>query len=139
MSESRPTLDQRRAQHTWETVERARALNDNAKNDNAKNDFAREAKRLPMRIKTAGLGQTLAFLTAKGGEARRLLLVQLGDWLLKKRKLAQWPQDAKEDNALVKAIINGDANLLRRATEETLLYLQWLTRFSEAELGTGEE
>lgn len=132
MSDSRPSLDQRRARHAWQVVERAAKLKE-------PNDFAREAKRLPVRIKTAGLGQVLAFLAAKGGEARRLLLVQLGDWLLKKRELAQWPQGAREDNALVKAIINGDANLLRRATEETLLYLQWLTRFSEAELGTGEE
>ena len=132
MSDSRPTLDQRRAQHAWETVLKV-------KKD--KEDFAREAKRLPVRIKTAGLGQALAFLLAKaksdkGEDARGRLLVALGDWLLKERELATRPNAA--DRVLIQTLINGDANLLRRATEEALLYLQWLTRFSEAELGTGE-
>ena len=61
MSDSRPTLDQRRAQHAWQAVEQARKLG-----PNAKKDFAREAKRLPVRIKTAGLGQALAFLKRQG-------------------------------------------------------------------------
>ena len=140
MSDSRPTLDQRRAQHAWKTVEQAKASL-KAKKD--KEDFAREAKRLPVRIKTAGLGQALAFLLAKaksdkGEDARGRLLVALGDWLLKERELATRP-NAAADRVLIQTLINGDANLLRRATEEALLYLQWLTRFSEAELGTGED
>ena len=137
MSDSRPTLDQRRAQHAWQAVENARALK-----DSEKKDFAREAKRLPVRIKTAGLGQSLAFLAAKSaktGDARNQLLVKLGDWLLIQRKLASVTDGEIDQNSLVKAIINGDADLLRRATEEALSYLQWLTRFSEAEFGTGEE
>ena len=139
MSDSRPTPDQRRAQHAWKTVECAV----HTLNDNAKKDFAREAKRLPVRIKTAGLGQTLAFLLAKaksdkGEDARDRLLVALGDWLLKERLLASQPNGAIAQDSLIQAIIKGDANFLRRATEEALLYLQWLTRFSEAELGTGE-
>lgn len=136
MSNSRPTLDQRRAQHAWQAVESARALN-----DNAKKDFAREAKRLPVRIKTASLGQALAFLAAKakGEDARNLLLVKLGDWLLVQRELASRSDGVIAQNSLIQAIINGDADLLRRATEEALWYLQWLTRFSEAEFGTGED
>ena len=141
MSDSRPTLDQRRAQHAWQAVEQARKLG-----PNAKKDFAREAKRLPVRIKTAGLGQALAFLNAKaksdkdkGEDARGRLLVALGDWLLKERRLASQPNGAIAQDSLIQAIINGNAGLLRRATEEALLYLQWLTRFSEAEFGTGED
>lgn len=138
MSDSRPTLDQRRAQHAWQTVEQARKLD-----SNAKNDFAREAKRLPVRIKTAGLGQALAFLNAKAksdttkGGGR--LLVALGDWLLKERRLASQPNGAITQDSLIKAIIDGNAGLLRRATEEAQLYLQWLTRFSEAEFVTEED
>ena len=136
MGDSRPTLDQRRAQHAWQTVERAGSLPD-------KDTFAREAKRLPVRIKTAGLGQALAFLAAKAKSdkdprPRSQLLVALGNWILRERQLASQP-NAADDRALICAIIQGDANLLRRATEEALLYLQWLTRFSDAELGTGED
>jgi CRISPR-associated protein Cmr5 len=141
MSNDRPTLDQRRAQHAWNTVEKALSLG--AKGE--KDTFARETKQLPMRIKTAGLGQALAFLRAKAkakdqdGDARKLLLGQLGNWVLDERDLASRPQDTDKDSALIKAIIRGNADLLRRATEEALLYLQWLTRFCEAELGTGED
>lgn len=137
---SKPTLDQRRAQHAWQEVERAGKLG-----RSAQGDFAREAKRLPIRIKTSGLGQALAFLNAKaksdkdnkGENARARLLISLGDWLLKERRLAAQPNGAIAKDSLLQGIINGDAGLLRRATEEALLYLQWLTRFSEAEFGTG--
>lgn len=134
MSKSPPTLDQRRAQHAWKAVEKIRGQND-------ANDFADEAKRLPVRVKTAGLGQALAFLNAKsnGKDYRDRLLKELGEWLLKERRLAPWPKEASERDAVIQAILNGDANLLRRATEEALLYLQWLTRFSQAEFETGDD
>ncbi len=141
MSDSHPTLDQRRAQHAWQAVEQARSLKD----DKARKDFAREAKRLPVRIKTAGLGQALAFLAAKSKsdrddeDYRSRLLKELGDWLLKERHLARWPEEANDNNAVICVIIAGNADLLRRATEEALLYLQWLTRFSEAEFKPYED
>ncbi len=132
MSESRPTLDQRRARHAWEAVERARGLRDAA-------DYAREAKRLPVRIKTSGLGQALAFVNAKAGKgekgARVVLLENLGDWLLARRGLAAVPEGGIRRDSVMAMILDGDAGLLRRATEEALLYLQWLTRFCEAEIG----
>ena len=140
MSDSQSTLDQRRAQHAWKAVERAGQL----PQKDAK-DFAREAKRLPIRIKTAGLGQALAFLNAKakpdkdGADYRSQLLRELGDWLLKDRGLAPRPKGSDGRNAVIQAIICGDATLLRRATEEALFYLQWLTRFSEAEFKPDEE
>lgn len=137
MSDSRPpTLDQRRARHAWQAVEQAHRL----KGDEARKNFAREAKRLPVRIKTAGLGQALAFLNAKADDDdyRSRLLKELGDWLLKKRRLASWPKGTNDRNAVIQALISGDAGLLRRATEEALLYLQWLTRFSEAEFKPDE-
>lgn len=137
MSDSQPTLDQRRAQHAWKAVEGA------GKSQDPK-DFAREAKRLPVRIKTAGLGQALAFLLAKaksgkdGGDHRSRLLEELGDWLLEKRKVFHRPNVPEKNRVLVQAIVEGNANQLRRATEEALLYLQWLTRFSEAEFKPDE-
>lgn len=136
MSENRPTLDQRRAQHAWRSVEGARSL---GKED--RKNFAREAKRLPVRIKTAGLGQSLAFLAAKSndGDHRIRLLTELGDWILSERRLAPRPAGSGDRNALIQTIIAGDADLLRQVTEEALLYLQWLTRFSEAEFKPDED
>ena len=131
MSEGRPTLDQRRARHAWDAVERARGPRDV--------DYAREAKRLPVRIRTSGLGQAVAFLNAKAGKDERdprvTLLKDLGDWLLARRGLAAVPAGGIRRDSVMTAILGGDAGLLRRATEEALLYLQWLTRFCEAEIG----
>ena len=121
-----PTLDQRRAHHAWEAVQRAKA----GKRDDAKK-FGSQAKRLPMRIMAAGLGHALAFLRAKGYSPQ--LLTEIADWVLHKRRSPDARGEAPKDNALIDAIVQGDADLLRRATDETLAYLQWLTRFAEAE------
>ena len=52
---------------------------------------------------------------------------------MKEQKLDTRHRNGSIDgSALILAIINNDANFLRRATEESLLYLQWLTRFCEA-------
>ena len=125
------TLDQLRARHAWGVVDEVRHMH-----GSAPMNFAREVKRLPVRIRTAGLGQALGFLYAKSKEAdvKSRLLTELGTWLLDKRGLAARPNGATHRNAVIRAIMDGDADLLRRATEEALLYLQWLTRFAEAEL-----
>jgi CRISPR-associated protein Cmr5 len=133
-----PTLDQRRAKHAWESVLSlakpgeggARKYGEDAK------EYAREAKTLPMRIMAAGLGQALSFLLAKAKEKKpnlRQLHEHLTNWVIKKRPIA-----ASRPGSLLESIIDGDSNFLRRATDETLAYLQWLNRFAEAE-GLTEE
>ncbi len=123
------TQEQLRARHAWKVVEDART-------SNQAKDFAREVKRLPIRIRTAGLGQALRFVYAKSEETnqdyRSRLLIALGNWLLVESNLAQRPKGADDCSALLLAIIENDSDLLRRATDEALLYLQWLTRFCEA-------
>lgn len=123
------TLDQRRAQHAWKVVGKVRK----SEYIDAQ-DFAREVKRLPVRIWTAGLGQTLGFLNAKASNdrARASLLKYLTEWLLDALKLAGRPAGSGDRNAVLLAIMHGNLDL-RRATEEALLYLQWLSRLAEAE------
>ena len=122
--ERAPTLAQQRARHAWQAVLNARTSL--GKSDSE--DYAREAKRFPVRIMTSGLGQTLAFLNAKGGKGRQQLTNDLENWLVAERKFGS------KGSALMETIIEGDADLLRRATEEAQAYLQWLTRFAEAEI-----
>jgi CRISPR-associated protein Cmr5 len=123
------TLDQRRAAHAWTAVEK---LSPGAGGDY----YAREAKRLPVRTLTSGLGHALAFLKAKPNDANDLLLRDLSDWVLRQRKLPEVPAGASD---LVEAITKGDATFLQLATDEALAYLQWLSRFSEARFGGEEE
>lgn len=125
MTGSGPTLDQRRAKHAWEAVQKVvRQSGQHAKQNPEK--FGTEVKRLPMRIMASGLGQALAFLEAK--QEVPGLLAELSDWVVEKRGIR-----SGASGSLLRAVIDGDSDLLRRATDETLAYLQWLKRFVDAE------
>lgn len=115
---SSQTLEQRRAKHAWEAVQKAK------KGSEAKK-YAGEAKKLPARIHAAGLGQALAFIEAK---SVKQLHNDLTLWVIKERSIR-----GKKQASLLENIIEGDADFLRRATEESLAWLQWLNRFVEAE------
>lgn len=127
----KPTLDQRRARHAWRAITR---IKEEFAKDKAK-DYAGEAKKLPARILAAGLGSVLAFILAKaqrGTRDEKLHLARLHedltDWVIRER-----PMTAPARDSLLKSIIEADSDFLRRATDETLAYLQWLNRFAEAE------
>lgn len=122
---SKQTLEQRRAQHAWKTVQ-------DFKSEKKAKDLAGHAKKLPMRIKAAGLGQALAFLNAKL-EKDNLLHEALTDWVIKKREIG-----GAEAKALIVAIVNGNSDTLRRATDEVMAWLEWFNRFAEAEELKGE-
>lgn len=146
---------QQRAAHAWAVIKKIETCPAEAKDFDAhakKKDFGSHAKKLPMRIRAAGLGQALAFVRAKAKakekEGKRkeglvLLLQAVGGWVLPRLKpdgdITGTPALASDD-ALIDAILGGDSIFLRRATLETLAYLEWLNRFAEAEgLGDGDD
>lgn len=107
------TLAQRRAAHAWGAVEQARKTGDVG-------EFADRAKKLPVQILVNGLGQSLAFLRAKG-KAPQL-----------EEALTNWMSERLPGNGrLLERIVQGDSNFQRMATAEALAYLQWLVRFAE--------
>lgn len=119
------TLDQRRASHAWDAVQRAKQKQDPHRSQDPKK-FGEQAKKLPTRIMAAGLGQALAFLKAKGYAPG--LLEELSTWIE-----ARIPPKQDEPRELLERIVKGDSEFLRRATDETLAYVVWLNRFAEAE------
>lgn len=125
------SLDQRRANHAWGAVQRAKAQAEPHAKQSPKK-FGGQAKKLPVRIMASGLGQALAFLHAKGYAPG--LLQELDAWM--NQRIPSQPQDS---TTLLERIIKGDSDFLRRATDEVLSYLQWLNRFAEAEGLTDEE
>src|SRR5262249_55921261 len=130
-----PSLDQQRANHAWHAVQR---VLEKHKNDREKaKKVGGQARKLPTRIIASGLGQALAFLKAK--DYAPDLLIALSDWVLNKPKDPAGTKPLPEDKALLLKIIQGDADFLRRATDEALAYLMWLTRFAEAEKLTETE
>jgi CRISPR-associated protein Cmr5 len=105
------TLDQRRAAHAWKTIDAIRS-------DVNRKDIVRAAKKLPVRIMTAGLGHALAFVAAKNKTKNKAikLLESLSGWVLVEKTPTQ-PASAPN---LLQAIINGNSDTLRRYSAETL-------------------
>lgn len=105
------TLSQQRAKDAWEV----------AKKFQGDKDFQMHAKRMPMRIRNAGLGQTAAYMKAKG---EGIAVYQAVEAWLRTQKLCQTDvlTDFRQNNA--KAI--------RLMTAEALAYLEWLVRFADA-------
>jgi CRISPR-associated protein Cmr5 len=119
---SLPTLDQKRAHHAWLVIE-----NVEKETEKVKQEFGIQAKKLPTRIMSAGLGQALAFLEAQKYAPQ--LRDALADWIQLRRPAEVGSPDEKR---LVVRVIKGDADFLRYATAECLAYLQWLVRFADA-------
>lgn len=123
---SRPSLDQRRAAHAWGAVSEAKKLK-----EKEQEDYRRAAKKMPAQIVTAGLGQALAFVKAKAKADE--LVESLSSWICRDRRIYDG------SSSLLEAIIHGNSSQLRHATEECMLYLQWLNRFAETELKDSEQ
>lgn len=121
----RPSLDQQRARHAWDAVQRAKAQSGFHATHSPKK-FGGQAKKLPVRIIASGLGQALAFLRAK--DYAPGLLAEIDDWMEQRIRL-----QSGEPKSLLERIVRGDSDFVRRATDEVLGYLQWLNRFAEAE------
>jgi len=112
------TLQQERAASAWKAVESV------PKDEHGK--YGSLVRGLPALIQTDGLGQTLAFLRAKGQDkvnAHQIAYNQISQWVTGQL-------GTKE--ALLDFILRTDTATYRRATTEALAYLQWIKRFAEA-------
>ena len=126
------TLGQKRARQAWEDVQSV--VN---RADDFKKKYGSLARKVLTLIQTNGLGQTLAFLRAKGkddpADAHNVLFEHLSRWTM-----SQVAPNAGSQN-LLEWVLQTDSNNYRRATAEALAYLTWLKRFAEAELPTEED
>lgn len=155
------TLEQERAKYAWECVQQcldhaikqlkmaiekeqdqrrknelAKRLQNLQKSENEwKGKYGSVVRRLPSYILTNGLGQTLAFLKAKGkGEPdseHEILYQHLAGWLQKQLSI--------NGDFLDWLVKTATSQQYRLATMEALALLQWLKRFAEAELPKGSE
>jgi CRISPR-associated protein Cmr5 len=101
-----------------------------------KKGYGSLARKVPMLVLTNGLGQTLAFLKAKGkndpADEHTVLFRHLSSWVL-----SQVDPSADASNGdLLRWVLQNDSAAYRRATMEALAFLTWLERFAEAELPT---
>lgn len=126
------TLEQQRAQQAWKDIESVRGGS-----DEFKKKYGSLARKVPMLVLTNGLGQTLAFLRAKGKDDQQnehnVLFRHLSEWTM-----GQVASNAAPNQNLLDWVRASDSTAYRRATTEALAYLVWLKRFAEAELPTEE-
>ncbi|MBN2007621.1 MAG: type III-B CRISPR module-associated protein Cmr5 [Anaerolineae bacterium] len=121
MSQQR-SLEQKRATIAWEAVTQV-------KGQSFQDKYKSLAANAPADIQTNGLGQTLAFWKAKGGEEHRMLYQAVSVWVK-----GQLNMPATSD-FLVWVMQTATTDQYRRATAEAIAFLSWLKRFAEAELG----
>ena len=99
--------------------------------DDLKKKYKTAAKKLPVLIKTNGLGQTLAFVKSKGEKEQKKekngydkLYDQIGNWLQTEDAKRLVPQ-----GELVEQVIQLQSPAYRQVTVETLALLNWIRRF----------
>lgn len=117
-------LEQERANHAWKCI-------DEVRNQSFASDYRSLAVKTPSLILTNGLGQTLAFLQAKGKDEHNMLYKHISDWLKQQLKL--------NDDLLEWIVEKATSQQYRLATMEALALLQCLKRFAEAVLPKGRE
>ena len=112
-------IEQGRAAFAYDCV------NEISQNSNGelKKKYKSGAKKLPVLIKTNGLGQALAFINRRDVGNEKLYKM-IGEWLTCKQLI-----ELGHNIGLVDVIISKPSDEYRRITTETLALLNWVRRF----------
>lgn len=94
-------------------------------------------KKIPMLIKTNGLGSTFAYVKekSKNEPAYQSIYEQTKDWLLQDNN----PFNISASEDLVKNIISLDSQTYRLMTNEVLFLFKWIIRFADGLIEEGSE
>jgi len=114
---ARRSLEQRRAQAAWETVQKV--------DQNEGKEFKSVATSLPADIQANGFGQTMAFLRAKGKGEHEIAFNAVASWV--KQRL-----DIKDKDFMNWLMTRATTEEYRQATAEAIAFAIWMKRFAEA-------
>lgn len=142
-------IEQGRAKRAYEFAQEGEQLG-GGKKKNAKGNledskeaknFKSYVKKIPMMIKTNGLGATFAFIKSKKKAAYDLIYRQTYEWLQQSEITNHIFQSAtSNDLDLVEVIISEGSWNYRTLTVEVLALFGWLRRFAEGLIeGESEE
>jgi len=122
--------------NTISTIENGRAkfaydCAKKASQQNYKGDYKPYVKKLPMLIKTNGLGSTLAFIFSKSNssDAYTALGNDLNNWLKNSKLNISSVQNCSNLELLVYEITKLNSSEYRLVTAEIMAFLNWLRRF----------
>lgn len=116
---TRKGIEQGRAKYAFDKVRNVSEYGP----DSLKKAYKSAAKKLPVLIKTNGLGQSLAFIKGRN-DGYIKLYEQIGDWLQTEDAKALVPP-----GELVDQVIQLQSSDYRQVTLETLAMLNWIRRF----------
>ncbi len=117
------TLENNRAKFAFEMVKKV---------SEKKDEYKSWAKKIPVLIKTNGLGQTLAFMKARDKKETNLMLDQIKEWLVSRGELSN------SDDILEK-VTEIDSTIYRRWSREVISLFNWLRRFAEGYLNKNKK
>lgn len=155
MPSQQQTLEQRRAAQAWNDVTGAltqakvsaqaaassqkeaqdalKRLQTETGSENFKGKYGTLARKAPSLITSMGLGQTLAFLRAKGKN------VGWDEHTILGRHISSWVVgQLGKSGDLLDIVRQESSEVYRQATSEAIAFLVWLKRFAEAELPEAE-
>lgn len=122
---SRNKLEQGRAAFAFKAAEEGEKLPKNS-------EYKAYVKKMPMLIKTNGLGSAVSFAYSKGKGSTKnawgLIYEQIYQWLKEDKKSLI---ELSSTNDLMKALINADSPTYRATTVEVLALLNWMRRFAD--------
>ncbi|MBX0310443.1 MAG: type III-B CRISPR module-associated protein Cmr5 [Sulfurihydrogenibium sp.] len=136
------TLEQERSNYAFKCISEI-------KGESFEKDASSLISKLGTLILTNGLGNTLAFLFAKGrdqqkkgkGVHHREVIAIISNWLLKQgeKYYTRDNVEGKIEEIMVKLVLDASIEEYMYYTEETLRLVNWLKRFSDAMLESGGE
>lgn len=115
-------LERCRAEAAWQNIQEVDARDV---------EYGSLAREMPTLIQTNGLAQSLAFLKAKNKAHHQKMFKHLSDWVCQRLNFQQG--DLLENSLRI------NSQTYRRATMESLSFLQWIKRFTEAKIEKIEE
>lgn len=133
----RNRLEQRRAEFAYRYAQEGSELDKNNKVDKAYKSYT---KKIPMLIKTNGLGATFAFVKAKSNTNRlkrdhayQIIYTQTTNWLRKSMPHIFHNEKGEplENQDLVYIFITQNSPIYRQIAVEVLAFFTWLKRFAE--------
>lgn len=116
------SIEQGRASYAYECAEKSKKIK----------DYKSHVKKIPMLIKTNGIGNTIAFIKAKDNTYTKIY-EQIQEWIFNKchNKLVSKDIQRKNNNDLAKVLVNITSSRYRSITVEVLALFNWLRRFAD--------
>lgn len=137
---STTTQDPQRLLHSDRPSWAWQKVNDANNRGKVTSTYAIQVRKLPARIQTNGLGQTLAFLYSKGErkseKGETVLLLHLGERM---KPLLQNALDLSTPEKIMDALVHMTPDEYRRCTHELMVTAEWLKRFADGLFEKGSE